>query len=146
MGANACHPGSPRQTPGGIGQGIEPRLSRQGRLGKGALALPADLCRLSAPCTGKAAKLGPDLTGSGRSNLDYILENVVDPSAVVSADYRMTILELKDGRFSAGWSHGAERTRLPCACPVRRRCWRSRRSHPGKSFRIRSCPPVCWTG
>ena len=23
MGANACQPGSPRQTPGGIGQGIE---------------------------------------------------------------------------------------------------------------------------
>ena len=51
---------------------------------------------------GQGGKLGPDLTGSGRSSLDYILENVVDPSAVVSADYRMTILRLKDGRILSG--------------------------------------------
>jgi putative heme-binding domain-containing protein len=51
---------------------------------------------------GHGGQLGPDLTGSGRSSLDYILENVVDPGAVVSADYRMTILRLKDGRILSG--------------------------------------------
>lgn len=49
---------------------------------------------------GKAA--GPDLTGANRSNLDYLLENIVDPSAVVSADFRMTVLALEDGRVLNG--------------------------------------------
>jgi putative membrane-bound dehydrogenase-like protein len=47
---------------------------------------------------GEGGKVGPDLTGSGRDNLDYLLENVVDPSAVVTADFRMSIIDLKDGR------------------------------------------------
>ena len=42
--------------------------------------------------------LGPDLTGSQRMNLSYILEKVLDPSAVVAKDYQMTKLELKNGR------------------------------------------------
>ena len=51
---------------------------------------------------GEGGKLGPDLTGSGRDNLDYLLENIVDPSAVVSADFRMTVVQLKDGRVFNG--------------------------------------------
>ncbi len=51
---------------------------------------------------GQGGEIGPDLTGSGRDNLDYLLENIADPSAVVNADFRMTIAELKDGRMLAG--------------------------------------------
>lgn len=51
---------------------------------------------------GEGGKVGPDLTGSGRANLDYLLENIVDPSGVVSADYRMSMLTLKDGRVLSG--------------------------------------------
>ncbi|MBL9146861.1 MAG: c-type cytochrome [Verrucomicrobiaceae bacterium] len=51
---------------------------------------------------GEGGKVGPDLTGSGRANLDYLLENIADPSGVVSADYRMSILTLKDGRVMSG--------------------------------------------
>ena len=51
---------------------------------------------------GEGGNVGPDLTGSGRSQLDYLLENIVDPSAVVSADYRMTVATLKDGRVLNG--------------------------------------------
>jgi putative membrane-bound dehydrogenase-like protein len=47
---------------------------------------------------GEGGKVGPDLTGGGRENLDYLLENIVDPSAVVTADFRMSVVELKDGR------------------------------------------------
>src|SRR5204863_2982875 len=47
---------------------------------------------------GEGGKVGPDLTGGGRDNLDYLLENIVDPSAVVTADFRMSIVDLKDGR------------------------------------------------
>jgi len=51
---------------------------------------------------GQGQTIGPDLTGSNRSNLDYLLENVVDPSAVVNKDFRMTILALADGRVLNG--------------------------------------------
>ena len=56
---------------------------------------------------GKGGKLGPDLTGSGRTNLDYLLENIVDPNSAVSADYRMNILHLKDGRVLSGMIVGS---------------------------------------
>jgi putative heme-binding domain-containing protein len=60
---------------------------------------------------GQGGKIGPDLTGSGRSNLDYLLENIADPSGVVSADYRMSSLALKDGRSLSGIiAESSERT------------------------------------
>jgi putative membrane-bound dehydrogenase-like protein len=58
-----------------------------------------------APCHrlfGEGGTVGPDLTGSGRSNLDYLLENLLAPSAVVPADYRMTVVTLKDGTVLNG--------------------------------------------
>jgi putative heme-binding domain-containing protein len=47
-------------------------------------------------------KIGPDLTGSQRTNPDYILSKVLDPSAVVSRDYQMTVFEMKNGRSVSG--------------------------------------------
>jgi putative membrane-bound dehydrogenase-like protein len=46
--------------------------------------------------------IGPQLTGSQRSNLDYILENVLDPSAVVPNEYKMTVIDLLNGRRISG--------------------------------------------
>ena len=34
--------------------------------------------------------------------MDYLLENVVDPSAVVSKDFRMSVVVLADGRVRNG--------------------------------------------
>ncbi len=51
---------------------------------------------------GQGEAIGPDLTGANRNNLDYILENVIDPSAVVSKDFRMSIIEMIDGRVLNG--------------------------------------------
>lgn len=45
---------------------------------------------------------GPDLTGSNRRNLDYLLENIVDPSASVATDFRATLYRLADGRSLTG--------------------------------------------
>jgi putative heme-binding domain-containing protein len=50
----------------------------------------------------QGAAIGPELTGSQRANLDYVLENLLDPSAIVPFDYRVTIVETKDGRFVTG--------------------------------------------
>jgi putative membrane-bound dehydrogenase-like protein len=46
--------------------------------------------------------IGPDLTGSQRGNLDYVLENLLDPNAIVYDEYRVTVVETKDGRVVGG--------------------------------------------
>lgn len=51
---------------------------------------------------GEGEKIGPDLTGADRANLDYLLLNIADPSAVVSKDYRMSIVLTKDDRVLNG--------------------------------------------
>lgn len=51
---------------------------------------------------GYGESIGPELTGANRTNVDYLLENIVDPSAVVSKDYRMTIVATSDGQVFNG--------------------------------------------
>ena len=61
--------------------------------------------RICAACHklyGYGGEIGPDLTGTGRENLDYLLENLVDPGASVSADFRMVVVAMKDGRVLNG--------------------------------------------
>jgi putative heme-binding domain-containing protein len=47
-------------------------------------------------------KVGPDLTGSNRGDTDYILQNMVDPNAVIPNDYRSSTIEMKDDRIIIG--------------------------------------------
>jgi len=47
-------------------------------------------------------RLGPELTGAGKNGIRYFLENIIDPDAVIGADYQMTILETKDGDILSG--------------------------------------------
>ncbi|AMV40696.1 PVC-type heme-binding CxxCH protein [Planctomyces sp. SH-PL62] len=46
--------------------------------------------------------VGPELTGSDRANADYILENVLDPSATVAREYTVTNVATADGRLVSG--------------------------------------------
>ncbi len=62
----------------------------------------AELCGKCHRMYGEGPKIGPDLTGSDRKNLDYLIENIVDPSAVVSKDYRVSIVMMTDGRVLNG--------------------------------------------
>jgi putative heme-binding domain-containing protein len=59
-------------------------------------------CAVCHKLYGQGAEIGPDLTGAGRDNLDYLLDNIVDPGAVVTADYRLSVLHLNDGRVLSG--------------------------------------------
>jgi len=47
-------------------------------------------------------KIGPDLTGSNRANLDYILLNSVDPSYDVPSGYKMVFIVTVKGRVLNG--------------------------------------------
>lgn len=51
---------------------------------------------------GSGGAIGPDITGSQRSNLDYVLENLIDPSAAVSKDYQMEVVLTDSGRVVTG--------------------------------------------
>jgi len=51
---------------------------------------------------GEGEIMGPDLTGSNRTNIDYILLNVLDPSAEIQDDYRMVVITTRDGRNYSG--------------------------------------------
>ncbi|MDA7914942.1 c-type cytochrome [bacterium] len=51
---------------------------------------------------GQGGKIGPDLTGSNRANLDYILLNSVDPSYDVPEGYKMVLIQTVDGRLING--------------------------------------------
>jgi putative heme-binding domain-containing protein len=51
---------------------------------------------------GEGSDIGPELTGSQRTNLAYLLENMIDPSAIVADQYRMSVVTLNDGRVLSG--------------------------------------------
>ena len=53
-------------------------------------------------------KIGPELTGAQRTDLDYVLTNVVDPSAVVGSDFRVNVFATADGRVLSGIVKGED--------------------------------------
>jgi putative heme-binding domain-containing protein len=51
---------------------------------------------------GKGGQIGPDLTGSNRGDIDYILLNMIDPSADVPDAYKQITINTKDGQVLVG--------------------------------------------
>lgn len=51
---------------------------------------------------GEGGIIGPELTGSNRANLDYLLGNILDPSAEIQDDYKMVVVTTRDGRTYVG--------------------------------------------
>lgn len=47
-------------------------------------------------------KVGPNITGANRGELDYLLQNILYPNAVIPNEYRAATLETKDGRVITG--------------------------------------------
>ena len=74
---------------------------KQADLAKGRLAY-TKTCAACHTLFDAGGKVGPNLTGSQRASLDYVLENVIDPSAQVAKEYRVTIVDTKDGRTIEG--------------------------------------------
>ncbi len=80
------------------------RLGKRGSPPDVALgrALFQKTCAQCHTLFGVGSKVGPELTGSNRGNLDYLLSNVLDPSAVVGKDYQPTIFSTNNGRTITG--------------------------------------------
>jgi putative membrane-bound dehydrogenase-like protein len=80
---------------------LSPDRIAQADLGHGR-AVFAKACAVCHTLFDAGGKIGPELTGSQRANLDYVLSNVLDPSAVVARDYQMTLVQTADGRVLSG--------------------------------------------
>jgi putative heme-binding domain-containing protein len=65
-------------------------------------AVYAKTCQQCHTLYGVGATIGPDLTGSNRADIDYLLTNVVDPGALIAKEYRSTLLVTVDGRVITG--------------------------------------------
>tara|TARA_B100001013_G_scaffold49002_1_gene25710 strand:- start:1164 stop:2339 length:1176 start_codon:yes stop_codon:yes gene_type:complete len=51
---------------------------------------------------GAGGKIGPEITGSNRDNLDYILENILTPSAFIGKGYELTNILTTDEQLISG--------------------------------------------
>ena len=65
-------------------------------------AIFARTCQTCHVLYGVGTQVGPDLTGSNRTDLDYLLSNIVDPSAVMAHEYRQSVLITDAGRIVTG--------------------------------------------
>ncbi len=89
---------------------LTPEFIRTGEASQGRVIYGA-VCAACHKLYGEGNTLGPDLTGSGRHDIGYLIENIADPSAVVAAENLMTVVTLKDGRVLNGMlSAKTERT------------------------------------
>ena len=59
-------------------------------------------CAVCHRLFGEGEQIGPELTGSERSNLDFLLASLVDPSALIRKEYQAQTVALKDGRVLSG--------------------------------------------
>jgi putative heme-binding domain-containing protein len=72
---------------------VDPSLGR---------AIFGKTCQQCHTLYGVGSNVGPDLTGSNRSDIDYLLSNIVDPSAVMAKEYRPAVVTTTDGRVITG--------------------------------------------
>src|SRR5262249_32129366 len=68
-------------------------------LGRAVFAKDCQPCHM---LDGIGGKVGPDITGANRADLNYLLENMLDPSAVIPKEYAATQIALKGGRVVTG--------------------------------------------
>ncbi len=59
-------------------------------------------CAVCHRLNGEGSNIGPDLTGAARENLNYLLENILAPSASLADEYRQVTVLLADGRVLVG--------------------------------------------
>lgn len=84
-----------------IAQKKQACLTGEPDLANGKLLFTAT-CMVCHEFHGGGQKVGPDLIGSGRSNLDALLANVIDPNQIIGNGYENITVSTKDGRSLAG--------------------------------------------
>jgi putative heme-binding domain-containing protein len=80
---------------------LTPANLAKGDLAKGKMLYTAT-CGQCHKLFGEGQNVGPDITGSNRADLNYLLENVLDPNAVIGKAYQLNLFTMKDGRVMSG--------------------------------------------
>ncbi len=100
--------GEVRETPrdrarriAGFKERLTPDELAHGDLSAGR-AVFARLCANCHRLFDAGREVGPNITGAQRNNLDYLLENLIDPSAQVSRDFQMEVVVTESGRVVTG--------------------------------------------
>jgi putative heme-binding domain-containing protein len=96
---------------------LEAKVNRPVDLPRGR-ALFQRTCGQCHKLYGQGGEIGPDITGSNRNNLDYLLTNILDPNAEIPNDYRTTILHTKDNRVLVGVIRRSEGQSVTIAMPA----------------------------
>ena len=81
---------------------LTPAYLKTGNASAGRL-LFEQTCTTCHVLFGEGSNVGPDLTGSGRKNIDYVLSNLIDPNATVDPAYRLTTVLTRNGQFFSGF-------------------------------------------
>ena len=80
---------------------LTPEFLRNGKASPGRVLFKS-VCANCHTLFGEGGKIAPDLTGSNRADIDYLLENITNPGAVLGKDYELHIFTLTDGQAVAG--------------------------------------------
>ncbi|WP_395737385.1 PVC-type heme-binding CxxCH protein [Prosthecobacter sp.] len=80
---------------------LTPAALAKGDVEKGKMLFTAT-CGQCHKLFGQGQNVGPDITGSNRADLNYLLENVLDPNAVIGKAYQLNLFTMKDGRVMSG--------------------------------------------
>jgi putative membrane-bound dehydrogenase-like protein len=82
-------------------QQLSPAVLAEANLKQGAELFKTS-CANCHKLFGEGKTLGPDLTGANRTHLDYLLINILDPSAIVPKQFTTSVVALADGRVITG--------------------------------------------
>ena len=80
---------------------LTPETIRAGDANRGR-ALFSQSCALCHKLFDAGADIGPEITGANRTDVDYLLGNILDPNALIGKDYQSTTIETTDGRILIG--------------------------------------------
>ena len=86
---------------------LTPETIRAGDAHRGR-ALYSQSCALCHRLFESGAEIGPELTGANRTDVDYLLQNILDPNALIGKDYQSTTIETTDGRVLVGMIRGED--------------------------------------
>jgi putative heme-binding domain-containing protein len=78
-------------------------ISRPGAQPEKGHELFKTMCAVCHTLKGEGGKVGPDLTGYERDNLDFMLPAIVDPSLGIREEYTLYQLTARDGQVMAGF-------------------------------------------
>ena len=59
-------------------------------------------CQQCHTLFGMGGNIGPDITGSDRGNLSYLLQNIIDPNSLIPNEYQTSVIETDDDRVLTG--------------------------------------------